>query len=102
MFIRSLTGTDGEVKFPTLGAHIGTFQSWKLTRQQDNGAHDGPFILTAVFSYVNPLLWDQPFTKSFEVRIGKKRYRLDQMPDAKCELVHKQLIMEGVTLCPLP
>lgn len=101
MYVRSLTGTEGEISFPSLGAKIGTFQSWQLTRHEDNGAHDGPFILRAVFSYVNPLLWDQPFTKQVEVRVGKKRYRLVQKPDAKSELIHRQLLMEGVSLEPV-
>jgi len=101
MYVRSLTGTEGEVSFPLIGAQVGIFKSWQLNRHEDNGAHEGPFVLRAVFSYVNPLLWDQPYTRRVIIRIGKKTYRLEQAADAKTELVHQQLIMEGVSLCPL-
>lgn len=102
MYVRSLTGTEGEVSFPFIGAQVGFFKSWHLTRHEDNGAHEGPYVLRAVFSYVNPLLWDQPLTRQVTIRVGKKSYRLEQAPDAKTELVHQQLYMEGVSLCPHP
>lgn len=102
MFVRSLTGTEGDVTFPTLGAHVATMKSWQLTRHEDNGAHGGPFVFRAVLSYVNPLLWEQPYSRQVKICVGKKYYRLEQAPNAKTELIHQQLIMEGVNLCPLP
>ena len=103
MYVRSLTGTEGGITFPTLGAHVATFKSWQLTRHEDNGAHAGPFVLRAVMSYMNPLLWDQPYRRQVKICLGKKCYTLEQNANAKTEVIGtSQLIMEGVTLCPVP
>jgi hypothetical protein len=99
---QTLSGREGEVKIPTLGVVICQMQSWKLMRRGDRGPNEGLYDLHAVFSYVNPHLFNHPeysSKKTVHLRLGRREYRLEQAEGANISLEGRQLVMEAVKLC---
>jgi len=101
--IKSMSGMEGEVTIPSLGALIGTFSKWQLTRREEYRRKTGEFTLRGVFSYINPLLWnEESFQKEITIRLGRQRaYRLEINDEAKVVLEGRALTIEGVTPWPL-
>jgi len=101
-----MTGIDGEVTLPSIGAQLGTFQKWSLKRREDGPTSKG-FVLHAVFAYPpNDLLWNQEsFTKRIVLTIKNrektvfKQYRVE--PFEEMVLKGRALQCEGVELWPL-
>ena len=93
IFGKIITGVEGRVMVPALGAMPGYFSSWRLVAKEDE-----TFEFRATFAYLNQALWDeQSLTKQVFIKIGKDReYRLEVAGDT--ELKGKQLTMKGVTL----
>lgn len=101
VFASSISGTDGRVTIPSIGALIGYFSSWKLSATPDRKAYN----LSATFGYINPTIWRRTqsgeFTRKIVLQVGKEKfYRLEQADGAKTELKNTQLEMEEVTLWP--
>lgn len=106
MFLTSLRGTQGQVTIPSLGAVIGTIEPpkgyWTLRRREDRPPSEGVFRLHAVFSYLNPDLWDAPFGREIYVTLARgKQYRLDVVENERTVLEGRSLLIEGVTLWPV-
>jgi hypothetical protein len=102
MYVRSLSGHEGGVTLPLLGAKIGDFSTWSLRRREEAGPLNGTFSLSASFSYFNPILWGMSeLTREIRVSLGKKQYRLDLVEAGSVEVISNRLIAQGVTLCPL-
>lgn len=102
--LKAVRGVDGEVSIPALGATIGTFAKWTLTRSEDGHSKESEFVLRGAFSYLNPILWaDDTFTKRMTIRLGRngQQYLLVQKPDRRTVLEGASIIMEGITLCPV-
>src|SRR6185436_5825157 len=102
--LRKVSGIEGEVSIPALGASIGTFAKWTLTRSEDGRSNESEFTLRGAFSYFNPTLWeDETLTKRVTVTLGRNgnKYLLVQKPDRKKVLEGASIIMEGVTLWPV-
>lgn len=96
-----LVGKSGEVRIETIGVLVGTMSDWSLTRRGDDAPGAGLYDLYAVFSYVNPALWeDSDYPKTITVKIGKDRFRIEQEPGFASSLDgRKSLRMQGVKLC---
>jgi hypothetical protein len=61
LFLRSLTGKNGKITIPTLGAVVATFSSWTIARPEESDpGNPGALTLRAVCSYVNPVLFNDP------------------------------------------
>lgn len=102
--LKKVEGIEGEVSIPALGASIGTFAKWTLTRSEDGRSKESEFTLRGAFSYLNPTLWaDESLTKRITINLGRNgtKYLLVQKPDRKTVLSGTSIIMEGVTLWPV-
>lgn len=102
--LSTVRGIEGEVSIPALGASIGSFAKWTLARSEDGRSDESEFTLRGVFSYLNPILWeDESLAKRITVRIGRggKQYLLVQKPDRRTVLEGMSIIIEGITLWPV-
>ncbi len=99
-FWRELTGKEGRVTIPSLGAVIGIMDSWKLTRREESSpGNPGLLTLRASLSYANRLLFEQPLEKYVIVQITKdKHYRVKS---ERMALVGQALVLEEAELCPV-
>ena len=89
----SLSGTEGKVAVPSIGAVVGTISRWTLRREETGSGPLRPMTLRASFSYVNEsLLMEESLTKEVIVQLRKNtHYRItgDRMA-----FVDQVLIME--------
>ena len=99
-FWRELSGKDGQVTIPSLGAVIGIMERWKLTRREESSpVNPGLLTLRADLSYVNPLLFAQPLEKYVIIQITKeKHYRVR---GGRMALDKQTLVLEEAELCPV-
>jgi hypothetical protein len=90
----------GIVDVPFLGAKVGEFSSWTLTRRGDTGRDADLYDLRAAFSFVVEALWEDPdYDKRVVVNINPRtQYRLVQAPGFAMVRQGQSLLMEGVTL----
>jgi hypothetical protein len=90
----------GIVDVPFLGAKVGEFANWTLTRRGDEGRDADLYDLRAAFSFVSDALWDDPeYVKRIVVSITPhKQYRLTQAPGYAMVRQGSSLLVEGVTL----
>jgi hypothetical protein len=90
----------GVVDVPFLGAKVGEFRDWTLTRRGDSGQDAGLYDLRAAFSFVSEALWEDPeYVKRVIVSLTpNKQYRLTQAPGYATVRQGQSLLMEGVTL----
>lgn len=97
-FWRELTGREGKITIPSLGAVIGIMSDWKLTRREEStSGNPGVLTLRASLSYVNPVLVEQPLEKHVIIKITKdKEYRLTY---ERLALNGSDLLLEGAALC---
>lgn len=56
MIVRSFTGKEGTISIPGLGAVVGTFHRWTLSRPADDAPGTPVWTLQAVLAYSNPSL----------------------------------------------
>lgn len=99
LFWQSMTGIEGKVTVPSVGAVIGTIKNWSLKRPEESSpANPGLLTLRAYFSYVNEGLMNDPdITKSIDITIRKeKHYRICFERMAFDGTV---LVAEGCSLC---
>lgn len=96
--ITAVSGVEGRVTFPDIGALIGYFSHWQLSLDEGHGT----YTLSASFGYLNRTLWAmQDREKQIVISIGKgTKYRLEQDAGGKTEQTGENLIMERVTLWP--
>jgi len=89
-FWHELTGREGKIIIPSLGAVIGIMSEWRLWRSEGaSGGNPGTLTLRATLSYVNPILVEQPLEKHVIVQITKdKHYRVKS----------ERMALEGLTL----
>jgi hypothetical protein len=102
--LKAVRGIEGEVSVPALGATIGSFAKWTLTRSEDGHSKESEYVLRGAFSYLNPILWaDEALNKRITIRLGKegREYLLVQAPDRRTVLEGTSIIMEGITLWPV-
>ncbi len=94
----------GIVDIPFLGAKVGEFSHWTLQRRGDEGPDAGLYDLHASFTFLSQALWDdEEYQKRILVNLNPfKQYRLDQTPGMRTVLQGKSLLIEGVTLWPVP
>jgi hypothetical protein len=99
--VQKFTGVKGEARIPSLGALIGTMSQWSLTWRGEDGAADsgGPYDLRAVFSYLNPHLWeDEDYEKEITLTLGKsKQFRVSKASEGTV-LNGRTLLMKGVSI----
>jgi hypothetical protein len=99
---QKIRGEKGKVWIPALGALIGTMSEWSLTRRggEDAAAGSGLYDLRAVFSYLNPHLWDDDdYAKEVVVTLGRtKQFRVQKASDEETVLVGRTLLMKGVSI----
>lgn len=100
VFADRISGTDGKVTIPSIGALIGYFNKWHLVSPDKK-----TYTLSASFGYINPALWRKTengeFTRKIVIQVGKERfYRLEET-GGKVDLNETSLTMEKVTLWPL-
>jgi len=97
-FWRELTGKEGQVTIPSLGAVIGIMDSWKLSRREESSpGNPGLLTLRASLSYANALLFEQPLEKFVIIQITKdKRYRVR---GERMALNGQTLTLEEAELC---
>jgi hypothetical protein len=99
-FFSTLSGKDGEITVVGLGAVVGTFHSWTLTRPADDARGNPGWTLRAVLSWSNETM--------LKSEILDKRIILRLNSEKKIELCGYEsmilenginMILEGVTQC---
>jgi hypothetical protein len=76
---------------------------WRLSRRGgEDGAEEGNglYDLRAVFSYLNPYLWeDEDYDKEIVVTLGRsKQFRVQKANDEETVFVGRTLLMKGVSI----
>ena len=108
MFISSAIGKEGFIRIEELGAVIGQFSKWTLTREKKNEEEMlKTYRFTGTLQYVNPALFNDPdyvpvviITTDRDRRTKKpNQYKLEQVEGATRTLTGRSLLMEGVSLC---
>jgi len=106
----TVIGKEGSIKIEELGAVIGQFTKWTLTREKKNEEVTlKTFRFSGTLQYVNPALWNDPdyvpvviITTDRDRRTKKpNQYRLEQDEGATRSLDGRSLLLEGVRLCPV-
>lgn len=98
------SGPKGRITIPALGAHIGTMNQWELRRRGgDDDPKAGTYDLRAVFSYINPHLWnDGDYVKDVIVEMGRGRQHIQlrvHLIDAEETVLRdRTLLARGVTI----
>lgn len=97
----------GWMEIEHLGAKVGDFSSWKLTRRGEEGIDASLYDLRAIFKSVSRALFDDPEYADWRtvtvVISAHKQYRLEQVVGMRTVLNGTSLLMEGVRLClPVP
>ena len=96
-----ISGKNGEVRIEELGVLVGTFKHWTLTRRGDGDPDgEGLYDLYAVFSYVNPHLWDDDdYERVTEIIIGKQTFGVVQQDGYGSSIEGRHTLrMQGVRL----
>jgi hypothetical protein len=105
MYLKSITGVEGSITIPSIGADIGTTAKWSLSRRDDRHGSPGVYVFQAAFSYLNtPLFRENSLKKEIRIRIQKdgKWYRVEQVAETPIQFnSDTQFVMEEVTLWPL-
>lgn len=103
-FIKYLSGSEGRMTIPLLGAVIGTMDGWTLTRRGESGPDAALYDLRASFSrFFNQALYkDEDYEKRVEVLMQRnKAFVVVQEPGHTTSFNGTELRMEGVKLAPL-
>ena len=109
MFFNSITGKEGTIKIVELGAVIGQFSSWRLSRERVPGADDKFtefYTFRGECHYINPALFKDedydPVVFIVTQRNPKTKqvtqFRLDQDKGNRRSLDGRRLLMEGCRL----
>lgn len=104
MYVKSISGVDGEISIPSMGATIGTTAKWTLQRREDRNGPEGVYVFRAVFVYLNPMLFNEDsFKKEIKVRVGRggQEYRIEPVEGSSVTLEPPTLVMEEVNLWPV-
>ena len=90
----------GLVEIPFLGAKVGEFASWRLTRRGDEGPDADLYDLRAVFSFVSKALWDDDeYQKTILLNLSPtKQFRVQRELDVGMDLSDRDLTIQGVTI----
>ena len=96
-FWGSMSGTEGKVVVPSIGAVVGTISRWTLRREESGSGPLRPMTLRASFSYVNEqLLMEDALTKDIIVKLRKDtHYRIT---GERMAFVDQVLVMEDCKL----
>ena len=103
-FIKYLSGSDGRITIPHLGAVVGTMDGWTLTRRGESGPDAALYDLRASFSRLfTKALYDDPdYEKRVEVVLQRnKSFEVKQEPGYPSSFIGTELRMEGVKLAPI-
>ncbi len=98
LFVRSMTGREGKVVIPALGAVAGTISYWSLTRREES-TPDNPGVMTlrASLSYKGPLFDEEGLAKEVVLELSRnKHYRVCH---GRMAVEGMSLVMEEVELC---
>ena len=106
MFASNVTGREGEIRIPGLGAVIGQLMKWSLVREVVGDTPTGKYIFRADLKYINQALFNDTdylpqviITTAHDRKKGTKRqYRLELADGRRPKLNGRSLLMEGVTL----
>lgn len=105
MYLKSITGVEGEVTIPSIGATIGTTQKWALSRRDDRSGSEGIYTFQVAFSYLNVNLFrEESLRKEIRVRVNRdgKWYRVERVEGSPTQIISdNQIIFEEVTLWPI-
>lgn len=98
LFLRSVTGREGKVMIPALGAVAGTISYWSLTRREESTPENpGAMTLRASLSYKGPLFEEESLIKEVILELSRnKHYRVCS---GRMAVEGDTLVMEGVELC---
>jgi len=96
---KRISGVRGQITAPDLGAIVGVMEKWEITRR---GGESGAtrYDLRAVFSFINPLLFNDPdYTKEASVILGRtKEFRAQLAEAEETVLTGRVLLVRGVKL----
>ena len=96
---KAINGTDGTITIPGLGAVVGIFHKWTLTRSEENAPGNPVWTLRGVLSYRNAtLLTNESLDKQFKLVLSRDKV-IELCSFKELKLVDHNLIVEGVTQC---
>ena len=105
MYLKTLSGVEGAITIPSIGALIGTTAKWSLSRRDDRTGPQGIYTFQVAMSYINSGLFnEEPLKKEIRVRVSRdgKWYRIERVADSAINIISDtQFILEEVTLWPV-
>ena len=105
----TISGKEGTIRIVELGAVIGQFSSWRLSRERKQGRDEEFtefYTFQAECEYINPSLFhDDDYSPQVFITVQRDRrtrrvdqFRLDQPPGRGRSLDGRSLLMEGCRL----
>jgi len=110
MLVNKIVGAEGKVELPELGAVVGQFQKWTVSKERkEDGTATGRLKFRGELKYINKSLFNDPdYERQVIITLQrdrrartKKQYRVDLMDSGKVSLQGRVLLMEGVQLYAL-
>lgn len=110
MLVNKIVGAEGKVELPELGAVVGQFQKWTVSKEKkQDGTNTGRLKFRGELKYLNKALFNDPdYERSVVITLRrdrrartKKQYRVDLSEGGKASLQGRVLLMEGVELYAL-
>lgn len=105
MYLKTISGVEGSITIPSIGALIGTTAKWSLSRRDDRSGPQGVYVFQAAMSYINAGLFnEESLKKEIRVRVTRdgKWYRVERVEGSPINIVSDtQFILEEVVLWPV-
>jgi len=106
---QTVSGKEGSIKIVELGAVIGQFSSWRLSKERKKDREDEfteLYTFQGECQYINPsLFYDEDYSPQVFLVVQRNRrtkkeeqFRLDQEPGKTRKLDGRSLLMEGCRL----
>jgi len=100
LFWQSMSGTEGRIIVPSIGAVVGTMSKWSLKRREESSPGDpGLLTLRANFSFLNEFLAnEEALTKHVLITIRRDKHF--RVCGERMAFDGATLVMEDCYLCP--
>lgn len=96
---KRFSGKRGQVTIPDLAAVIGVMDQWEVTLRRGGETGTNRYDLRAVFSYVNPLLMNDPdYAREIKLDMGKIKFRAQMADCEETVLTGRALLVKGIQL----
>lgn len=99
LVINSFTGKDGKIHVPFLGAVVGTFSNWQLTRSEETTAAGPRWTLRGVLSYQNDTMLKSDLIEKHFTLILNSKSKIEICGFDEMKVEGASILVEGVVQC---